>query len=174
MVASTRAAASAAILLSFGAGACGGSVAKPAAGPSPVTAVTIASAAPAPAPAPAAAPAPAPAASAAASAKLADAPAPDALAPPTEIPNTSIQFKGGDGSSVAHAVLIHGAHKEKDGVAAEYWYVSHLLGVHGVDWHVHMQALLNKNGHAYDMLEVASHGATRRFYFDISEFFGHF
>jgi hypothetical protein len=163
MVFSTRARASLALMLSFAAGACGGGLAQPAARPPPASDVTVASAGPAPSAS----------AAPAASAKPV-APSPDARPAPSQIPNTSIRFAGGDGSSVDHAVAIRGARGEADGVAAEYWYVGQLLGVRGVDWRVGMQALLEKNGHDYDMLEVASRGAKRRFFFDISDFFGHF
>jgi hypothetical protein len=124
-------------------------------------------------------PPPEPAPEAAGTPPPASAPAPLAVgdpgpALPTRIPDTPIRFSGGDASSVAQAVAIHGAHGETDGVAAEYWYVTALLGKRGVDWHLRSQALLEKSGHQYDRLDIVAGPKSRQFFFDISDYFGKF
>jgi hypothetical protein len=83
-----------------------------------------------------------------------------------------ISFLGGDGASVERAILVKGAAGEGDGVAAEYaWLRQHLpegsrpLG----------QGLLNQGERAYDCITVAlPDGRQQSFYFDITEFFGHY
>lgn len=93
---------------------------------------------------------------------------------PSAIPNTAIRFLGGDGSSVAQAIVIHGATGEADGVAAEYWYVTALLGKRGTDWQLGTQALLEHGGHQYDLLDIKAQNGPHQFYFDITEYFGKF
>jgi hypothetical protein len=101
--------------------------------------------------APAAAPAPAP------------APAPAATAT-----GGPVTFAGGNGSSIAEAILVKGA-TEVTGVAAEYqWLNDHLPG-----FRTQQQALLEVGGRHYDQLDgVMPNGERRSVIFDITEFFG--
>ncbi len=103
--------------------------------------------------APATATAPAPTATA--------APAPTAAAGP-------VTFAGGDGSSIAAAILVKGAN-EATGVAAEYqWLRDHLPG-----FRPEQQALLGVGDRKYDQLDgVMPTGERRSVFFDITEFFG--
>jgi hypothetical protein len=76
---------------------------------------------------------------------------------------------GGDGTSMATAVVIDAAN-EADGVAAEYaWLREHFPGAHGVN-----QSLLTPaGGRIYDALEFTARDGTKHtVYFDISRFFG--
>jgi hypothetical protein len=89
------------------------------------------------------------------------APAPTAAAGP-------VTFAGGDGSSVAEAILVKGA-TEASGVAAEYqWLRDHLPGCRP-----ERQVLLDVGGRRYDQLDVVMpNGERRSVFFDITEFFG--
>ena len=76
---------------------------------------------------------------------------------------------GGDGASMATAIVID-ARNEADGVAAEYaWLREHFPGAHGVN-----QSLLTPaGGRVYDALEFTARDGTKHtVYFDISRFFG--
>lgn len=87
----------------------------------------------------------------------------------TMSPAPSVASAGGDGTSMATAVVIDAAN-EADGVAAEYaWLSEHFPGAHVVN-----QSLLTPAGdHVYDALEFTARDGTKRtVYFDISRFFG--
>ena len=73
-----------------------------------------------------------------------------------------------DGSSMASAVVIH-AQDESTGVAAEYqWIADRFPGYTRGG-----QALLSKDGRFYDSLDITtSSGEHKKFYFDITNFFG--
>jgi len=95
---------------------------------------------------------------------------------PREIAGTPIHFEGGDGSSIDKAIVIRGARGEGDGVQAEYWYLAQLYGPKGAGHDVLQQSLLNKNGHAYDALDVhvTAGNLSMTVYFDITDYFGKF
>jgi len=82
--------------------------------------------------------------------------------------DTPPQFSGGDGSSIAAAVVIH-ATRESDGIRAEYiWLREHHPGVR-----ITNQSLVSSAGRMYDGLDVATtDGTTSKYYFDITEYFG--
>jgi hypothetical protein len=94
---------------------------------------------------------------------------------PTSVPGTSIRFEGGDGSSIAQAIVIRGAKGESDGVAAEYKYLEMLYGPKGDGHNVQGQALLENGGRSFDKLDVdLKDGRTIAVFFDISDYFGKF
>ena len=78
------------------------------------------------------------------------------------------QFSGGDGSSVAAAVVIH-ATRESDGIRAEHtWLREHHPGAK-----ITTQSLVSSGGRMYDALDVTTaDGTTSKYYFDITEYFG--
>ena len=78
-------------------------------------------------------------------------------------------FEGGNGSSLANAVVILGAPSESAGVNAEHAYLSrHFPGSAVV-----RQALLHQAGKVFDRLEIrTSTNASAVVYFDITDFFG--
>lgn len=73
-----------------------------------------------------------------------------------------------DGSSMASAVIIQ-APDESTGVAAEYqWIADRFPGYTRGG-----QALLNQDGRFYDALDITTaSGEHKKFYFDITNFFG--
>jgi len=72
------------------------------------------------------------------------------------------------GPQGSRAILIEGAANELDGVRFEYAF---LAGAYP-GWKKQSQALISTGGHYYDVLTITKAGATKRVYFDISEFFG--
>ena len=83
-------------------------------------------------------------------------------------PASKVHVAGGDGSSVAKAVVILGA-TESTGVGAEYdWLDAHFPG-----WKLSDQSLLNRDGRAYDVMNFTlPDGSKHSIYFDITDYFG--
>ena len=80
----------------------------------------------------------------------------------------NVEYAGGDGSDIGHAIVITGAKNEIDGVASEYrWLVAHTK-----DCKKQEQSLLSENGKDYDILTIRCPEGARSFYFDITDFFG--
>ena len=80
-----------------------------------------------------------------------------------------VTFAGGDGGSVAEAILVEGAPSDPAGIAAEYqWLHDHVPG-----FRLERQALFHAGGRQYDQLDGAMpNGERRSVFFDITEFFG--
>ena len=75
---------------------------------------------------------------------------------------------------MADAIIVQ-ADSETSGVRQEYAYIATLKCADGTGvYRMTQQALLNKDGHAYDLLSVkCSIGDEKRdIYFDITSFFG--
>lgn len=86
-----------------------------------------------------------------------------------------IRFAGGNGSTIATAIAILGAHGEMDGTASEYSYLAKLYGPQGSAWTIDQQSLLNHSGKSYDALLITlADGTKKTVYFDISDYFGKF
>jgi hypothetical protein len=84
--------------------------------------------------------------------------------------SAEITFSGGDGSTVATAIIIDGAAGSSDGVASEYdWVAKNRPGAQ-----VTQQALVQEGDKIYDLLTLQSGGQTEEIYFDITAFFGNF
>ncbi len=83
--------------------------------------------------------------------------------------NPGIEYGGGDGLTMTTAVVILHAKGEKEGVRAEY----HWISVHHPDWKTRGQALLQGGNGIYDKIVcVKPDGKTVDIFFDISGFFG--
>jgi len=92
---------------------------------------------------------------------------------PTSLPGTPIHFLGGDGSSLANAIKIKGAHGEMDGTASEYSYLALVYGPQGNAWTMGQQSLLSDSGKSYDALAITlADGTKETVYFDITDYFG--
>ncbi len=85
------------------------------------------------------------------------------------------RYSGGDGASMETAVVVH-ENTSSAGICAEHDYISLKHGTKGEDWMMANflpQMLMRKNGRHFDVLTVRlSDGSQRKFYFDVSEFFG--
>ena len=86
----------------------------------------------------------------------------------------SIKFLGGNGSSMERAIVVDGAKGEREGVAAEYIYISNEKGVRNRDWKLTAQSELVENKKEYDYLNIQSlkDSSVTDFYFDITGFYG--
>ena len=85
-----------------------------------------------------------------------------------------IKLSGGNGETIADAVIILGAEDTLEGIQAEKKYISKaLLRIQNVDWELFGQQLIKKDGRHFDRLVIIvdSH-QEKQFYFDISEFYG--
>ena len=79
-----------------------------------------------------------------------------------------ITYEGGDGSTMAQAVIIADAVGETDGVESEYiWLDQHFHGYTGDG-----QALLQDGKRIYDLLTIHQSGKKYEIYFDITDYFG--
>jgi len=87
-----------------------------------------------------------------------------------------IVYKGDDGSSIKKAIIIKKATSLKEGIAAEYAYLSKELGRRGIDWKPWGQYLHPFYSKRYDIIKVKiiNTNKIRYFCFDITKFFGKF
>lgn len=83
----------------------------------------------------------------------------------------NVRYGGGTGDTYEDAVVIKGAENQKQGVEAEYAFISEKHGKRGNDWEVVAQSLMKENGKAYDMIEIElrPQGGKRYYYFDLTE-----
>jgi hypothetical protein len=81
-----------------------------------------------------------------------------------------VKFEGGAGGSREDAVVIQGALDLKEGVRAEYDFISDKYGKKGKDWKVKSQTQIREDGKIYDMIEmeIIANQETHYYYFDIS------
>lgn len=85
----------------------------------------------------------------------------------------TITYEENSGDSIENAIVIHGALNEKEGVYAEYEYLSKKFGERGKDWKLVQQSVTDGiKGKYYDEMEIIlSDGTKRTICFDITEFF---
>lgn len=82
---------------------------------------------------------------------------------------TKIEYTGGDGTSMAQAVVITGAPNGTEGVRAERKWIN----CYHPGWRKTFQALYHCDNKYYDEIEYTlPTGETKTIYFDITEFFG--
>jgi len=91
---------------------------------------------------------------------------PDAKSSPGKI-----EYSGGDGSSMAKAVIIAGAADTFAGIQAENDWIK----INHPGWRKKRQSLMHSDGKAYDYNEYTTHTReTKTIYFDITDFFGNY
>jgi hypothetical protein len=84
--------------------------------------------------------------------------------------SADITYEGGDGTSIAAAVIIAGAEGAPDGVTAEYrWIAENRPGAEVLG-----QALAQDGDRIYDVLTIRVGGRQEEIFFDITDFFGKF
>ena len=81
-----------------------------------------------------------------------------------------ISFSGGDGSSVANAIVIVGANDETEAAASEYDWIAK----NRPEAVFLQQKLLQHSCKTFDIIILQTNGATEEIYFDITDFFGDF
>jgi hypothetical protein len=88
-----------------------------------------------------------------------------------------VTFSDDSGDSEEHAVRILGARNEREGIQAEYWYLSQKFGERGKDWDLALQSLLEDKGsrRVFDRMDLDfPNQPTKILYFDITEYYGKF
>lgn len=79
---------------------------------------------------------------------------------------TNISFSDHTGSSFNDAVVVKGVSNLKDGLAAEYHYISSLHGKRGDDWFLLGQTLIHEQNKLVDVIEIElKNSADRRIFF---------
>lgn len=83
-------------------------------------------------------------------------------------------FSGGDGTAEQKAVIIK-ATSSLVGIPAEYEFIEAKYGTKDIGWILQEQMQYDNNSKNYDMIEIKlSNGTIKRYYFDITNFFGKF
>jgi hypothetical protein len=78
------------------------------------------------------------------------------------------------GESFEEAITIH-ARSSAEGVPKEYAWLELRFGRRGKDWKLISQSLCLREERSYDVLHIRlADGSEKKFYFDITEFFGKF
>ena len=90
-------------------------------------------------------------------------------------PRSQELYCGGSGTSKEDAVVIT-AMSSSEGIRAEYTYIEEQCGRKDKDWMLVASALLTgRGGRHYDLIAVKlTRGPIRKFYFDITAFYGRF
>ena len=89
-------------------------------------------------------------------------------------PSTRNIYSGGTGDAANTAIVI-GVANSGIGVASEYAYVEKECGQQNVDWFLELQMHTSKDGREFDILTVSlKDGSSRKFWFDITAFYGKF
>jgi hypothetical protein len=80
-------------------------------------------------------------------------------------------FDGKSGKSFDEAVVISNARDQREGVNAEYRFISMMHGKKGRDWKLKGQTTARENDAVYDIVEIEllESGTTRYYYFDITD-----
>ena len=87
---------------------------------------------------------------------------------------SEVVYEGGDGKSLENAIVIRNAKNERNGVAAEYAYISKKHGEKFTDWKPLEQYTSAQNNRRLDVVKVQiiQVSDTILYYFDITDFFG--
>jgi hypothetical protein len=87
---------------------------------------------------------------------------------------STVVYKGGDGKSSESAVLILNAKNEKNGIAAEYAWISKFHGERNAGWKYGEQSSVMHEGKRIDviMIYLVPSNAIVNYYFDVSDFYG--
>jgi hypothetical protein len=84
-----------------------------------------------------------------------------------------ITISGGSGLSQEDALAIRNAPNEKDGVAAERYYLQQTYGQKDSDWFFVGQELVSGEEKQFDRIDIQlADGTEISVYFDITEFYG--
>ena len=87
-------------------------------------------------------------------------------------PPAQYNYSGGSGGSAEEAVVILGAHNQREAVEAEYAFIGQKYGKRGKEWSVAAQSLRKEENKVYDCIEIEVAGTSDRryFYFDVTRF----
>ncbi|MBN1308644.1 MAG: hypothetical protein JXA18_12040 [Chitinispirillaceae bacterium] len=84
----------------------------------------------------------------------------------------SATFSNGNGESFHDAVVVGGVKNQREGVAAEYQYISGLHGQRGQDWFLVGQTVISNENKIVDVVEIQLNDPAFRkvFFFDATGF----
>jgi hypothetical protein len=89
---------------------------------------------------------------------------------------SKVTYEGGDGKTVENAIVIKNAENERNGVAAEYAFITKIYGEKFKDWKPIGQSTINKDNRKIDLINIQliQKDETVSYYFDITAFYGKF
>lgn len=87
---------------------------------------------------------------------------------------TAVIYAGGDGKTTETSIVIKNAGNERNGIAAEYDYISKKHGKKFTDWKPVGQSTNTINGKNYDVINIVTLPMNEpiAYYFDITDFYG--
>lgn len=89
---------------------------------------------------------------------------------------SNVKYEGGNGTSVETAIIIKNAGNERNGIAAEYAYISKIHGQKFTTWKPSGSSTNLMNGKKYDIISITilPRNEQKMYYFDITDFYGKF
>lgn len=89
---------------------------------------------------------------------------------------TKVTYEGGDGKTIETAIVIKNAENERNGIAAEYSYISKKHGQKFTNWKPVGNMSQSKNGKVFDIITIVSlpENETITYCFEITDFYGKF
>lgn len=89
---------------------------------------------------------------------------------------SSVVYNGGDGKTLANAIVITNAGNESNGIAAEYAFIGAIYGDKFVNWKPAGQSTITQNDKKFDLvtIELIQKKQTVSYYFDITDFYAKF
>jgi len=87
-----------------------------------------------------------------------------------------VTYEGGNGTSIETAIIIKNAGNERNGIAAEYAYISKIHGQKFTTWKPNGSSTNFMNGKKIDIINITTlpRNEQKMYYFDISDFYGKF
>ena len=89
---------------------------------------------------------------------------------------SKVTYEGGDGKTLETSVIIKNAGNERNGIAAEYDYITKKHGVKFTNWKPIGQSTSSNNGKKFDVINILTIAGNEKitYYFDITDFYGKF
>ncbi len=86
--------------------------------------------------------------------------------------SSSISYSGDKGESFHDAVVMTGIKNQREGIAAEYRYISDMHGQRGQDWFLVGQTMIQDRNKVVDVVEIQLNNPSDRrlIYFDATNF----
>ena len=87
---------------------------------------------------------------------------------------SKVSYEGGDGKTLESSVIIKNAGNERNGIAAEYDYITKKYGPKFTNWKPVGQSTSSNNGKKFDVINIITIPGSEKitYYFDITDFYG--
>ena len=87
---------------------------------------------------------------------------------------SKVTYEGGDGKTLETSVIIKNAGNERNGIAAEYDYITKKYGTKFTNWKPVGQSTSTNNGKKFDVIDIITIPGNEKitYYFDITDFYG--